>query len=130
MSPRAARRTLWLALLLVAPLPMLGGFGAVVPVVRYGLLAGVCVAMRVAEGPGGVVWALFALFAVHALVYAALLWGAAWLAARALARVSPAARSAVVAGIVACGLIWATATTPYVTPFGTSARAGLPEVLR
>lgn len=129
MSPRTARHFVWLALLFVVPLPMLV-FGAWIPVARYLLLAGVCVAMRVAEGPGGVVWQLTAMFLGHALVYAGLLRIAAWLATRALRPLATPLRTGVVAVGVLAGLAWATATTPYVTPFGTAARANLLGVLR
>ena len=130
MSPKATRRCLWLLALFVVPLPMLGGFEAFVPVVRYALLAGVCLAMRVLEGPGGVVWSLFAVFAGHAAVYGALLWCAAWLAARASSALPAAVRTGVVLAVVAGALVWASATTPFHTPFGTEARANLPGVLR
>lgn len=130
MSPRATRRTLFLGLLLLAPLPMLGVYEAFVPVARYLLLAGVCLAMRIAEGPGGVVWQVFALFMGHALVYTGLLWVAAWLGARVLAPLSPSLRGAFVVGGLALAIVWTVASTPYVTPFGPSARANLPGVLR
>ena len=93
MSTRAARRLVWLALLFALPLPMLI-FGAWIPVSRYLLLFGVCVAMRVAEGPGGVVWQLAALFLGHALVYAVLLYGLAWSVTRALSDLRPPLRAA------------------------------------
>jgi hypothetical protein len=129
MSPHAARRLLWLAALLIVPLPMLV-FDAVVPVARYLLLAGLCVGMVIAEGPGGVVWQLAALFVSHALVYAALLYLLAWAIARALARTSARARAAAVAVAVAACLVWAIATQPYVTPFGRAAHANLLGVLQ
>jgi hypothetical protein len=86
--------------------------------------------MRIAEGPGGVVWEVTALFLSHALVYAAVLYAGAWGMARALGRASPRARAAVVAVAVAGCAVWAIATLPYVTPFGTTARANLLGVLR
>jgi hypothetical protein len=129
MSLHAARRIVWLALLFLVPLP-LAIFGAWIPVTRYLLLAGVCIAMRVAEGPGGVVWQLTAVFLGHALVYAGLLWIVAWLAARALRPLPPSLRAGSVAAGVLCALVWALATAPYVTPFGTAAHANLLGVLR
>ena len=81
MSPRATRRLLFLALLLLLPLPMLA-FDALVPVVRFLLLGAVCLGMRWVEGPGGVVWQLATLFFGHALVYGAALWAVAWACAR------------------------------------------------
>jgi hypothetical protein len=129
MSPRAARRVLWLAALLLVPAPMLV-FGAWVPVAHYLLLAALCVGMRIAEGPGGVVWELTALLLAHALVYSALLYAGAWASARALGRVSPRARAALVAIAVTGCAVWAIAAQPYVTPFGRTARANLVAVLR
>jgi cytochrome bd-type quinol oxidase subunit 2 len=115
--------------MLVLPLPMLT-FEGVVPVARYLLLGAVCIGMRIAEGPGGVVWQLTALFLAHALVYAALLWGAAWISARALGALPSRARGAAVVLVVAACLLWALAAEPYVTPFGLSARTNLLGVLR
>ncbi len=129
MSPRAARRVLFLALLLLAPLPMLG-FDAVAPVARYLLLGAVCVGMRLVEGPGGVVWQLAALFFGHALAYAVLLWAGAWLVARALAATGSTARGAVVVAAVVAATLWALIAEPYVTPFGPAARANLVAVLQ
>jgi len=129
MSPRTAHRSLFLALLLMAPLPMLG-FDAFVPVARHLLLAGVCIGMRLVEGPGGVVWQLTALFLGHALVYAIALWLASWLVALLLRAFSDRLRGACVAALVVGALLWASFSEPYVTPFGRAARANLVEVLR
>jgi hypothetical protein len=129
MSPRTARRVLWLAALLLVPAPMLV-FDACVPVARYLLLAAVCIGVRIADGPGGVVWQVFALFLAHALAYAGLLYLGARLAGRALHPLPAPARAAVVAIAVAGAAAWALAGEPYVTPFGTTARANLLGVLR
>ena len=129
MSPRASRRVLFLTSLLLVPLPMLT-FDAFVPVARYLLLGAVCVGMRIAEGPGGVVWQLAALFFGHAVVYGLLLWLAAWAAGRALGALPARVRTGAIAFVViVCG-VWALATRPYVTTFGPAARANLVEVLR
>jgi hypothetical protein len=130
MTPRATRRLLWATLLLVVPLPVLVAFGGHVPVVRFVLLAGVCVAMRVAEGPGGVVWQLTALFLAHALVYAVALWGAAWAGARLLAGLPRGPRVALLGVGVGGALLWALLAEPYETPFGSRAHANLIGVLR
>jgi hypothetical protein len=128
MSPRAARRVLWLAALVLVPLPM-AVFDAVMPVAGYLLLAAVCVGMRIAEGPGGVVWQMTALFASHALVYAGLLHLAARAIAGLLERLPAPARAAVVAIAVTGASAWALLRQPYLTPFGTAARANLLGVL-
>ena len=129
MSPRATRRVLFMALLVLVPLPMFT-FDALVPVARYLLLGAVCVGMRVAEGPGGVVWQLTALFFAHALVYGALLWAVAWGVARSLDALPSSARAALVASVIAAATLWAVAAAPYRTPFGRAERSNLIEVLR
>jgi hypothetical protein len=128
MSPRAARRVLWLFALALVPLPM-AVFDAVMPVVGYLLLAALCVGMRIAEGPGGVVWQMTALFASHAFVYAGALRLAAHAIARLLARLPDPARAALIGVAVAGASAWALFAQPYVTPFGTAARANLIGVL-
>jgi phosphate/sulfate permease len=129
MSSRATRRVLFLALLVLVPLPMFT-FDALVPVARYLLLGAVCVGMRVAEGPGGVVWQLTALFFGHALVYGAVLWAVAWAVTRSLDALPASARAALVACAIAAGMLWAVAAEPYRTPFGRAERSNLIEVLR
>jgi len=128
LTQRATRLVLWIAALLLVPLPMLQ-FGAQVPVAQYLLLAGVCVTVGVVEGTGGVLPLLLALFLAHALVYALLLWLGAGLAARLLARLAPHTRTAVVATVVLAGFGVALIGEPYVTPFDRAPRGNLATVL-
>jgi hypothetical protein len=128
VSVRGARRLLWIAALLLVPLPMLQ-FGAQVPVAQYLLLAGVCAALALFEGGGGILAILLALFLAHALVYALGLWAVAALAARLLGRLSPRARAAVTALVVLAGTAVALAGRPYVTPFDRTPRGNLLSVL-
>jgi hypothetical protein len=128
VSPRTARCALWLAALLLVPLPMLQ-FGARVPVVHHLLLGGVCVVTAWIEGGGGVTGLLIALFFGHAVVYALGLWGLAALAARGLGRLSPRARSLAVWIPVVAGLALALFREPYVTPFDPAPRGNLLAVL-
>lgn len=118
MTPRATRRTLWLAALLLVPLPMLQ-FGALVPVVRYVLLAGVTLGLIVTEGGGEIPYLFLALMLGHVLVYAVLLWLASWLLARGLWLLSPAraGRTAIALAVVA--LLVALVTRPYITPYSS-----------
>ena len=130
MSARAPRRVLWIAALVLVPLPMLQ-FGADVPVVRYLILAGLTLALIVAEGAGWVGTTFLLLFLGHALVYGALLWVAAWAAARALHRWAPRRAGAVALGLAALGLVGALVARPYVTPFSSvSLRSNLPVVFQ
>jgi hypothetical protein len=118
MTPQATRRTLWLAALLLVPLPMLQ-FGAFVPVVRYLLLGGVTLGLIIAEGGGEIPYLFLGLMLGHALVYAGLLWAAAWAAVRGLWAVSPTAAGRVALAIATVGLLLALVTKPYVTPFSS-----------
>jgi hypothetical protein len=121
---------LWIAALVLVPLPMLQ-FGAEVPVVRYLILTGLTLALVVAEGAGWVATALVLLFLGHALVYAALLWVVAWAVARALHAWVPRRAGAVALGLAALGLFGALLTRPYVTPFSSvSLRSNLPVVFQ
>lgn len=118
MTPRATRRMLWLAALLLVPLPMLQ-FGALVPVVRYLLLAGVTLGLIVAEGGGEIPYLFLALMLGHALVYAVLLWVVSWLIARGLWALSPARAGRAAIALAAVGLLVALVTRPYVTPYSS-----------
>jgi len=128
VTVRGARRLLWIAALLLVPLPMLQ-FGAQVPVAQYLLLAGVCAAVAVVESGGGVLALLLALFLSHAIVYGLLLWLVAALAARVLGQFSPRARAIASASVLLAGLAVALFGQPYVTPFDRAPRGNLATVL-
>ena len=111
------------------PLPLLG-FGALIPVARFLLLAAVTAGLIVAEGMGTVPAALLAIFVLHALVYAGLLWLLALLISRGLDRLSSRSVGLATVGLVAACLIVAAAFDLYVTPFApVSPRASLLHVL-
>ena len=130
MTPRTARRLLWLVLLLTVPLPMLG-FGALVPVARYLLLAGVTAGLIVTEGMGAVPGQLLAFFLAHALLYAGLAWLAAYAVVRLLGGLGPRSVAPATLGLVAVCLLVACTWELYVTPFASvSPRANLLHVLR
>lgn len=118
MSRRATRRLLWLAALLLIPLPYLVAADGAVPAVRFALLGGVAAAYAGLVNGSGVAWPLSALLLGHALVYALALWAGAAL----LARVLPARlRGAVAALLVVAGFGVALAFDVYHTPFAADA---------
>ena len=129
-GPRGIRRILWLGALVLVPLPMLQ-FGALIPVTRYLLLAGVTGGLILAEGTGRIPNVMLLLMLGHALLYAGLLWLAAWALARVLRAVLPTRARTAALALVAAGALLALLTEPYVTPFAAeSARASLLTVLR
>jgi len=130
MSVLVARRLLWLGLLLALPLPMVALDAALVPVARFLLLGGVCVAVMLVEDAGGVVGLLALVFLAHACVYAGLLWLLAFAISRGLRGLTPRRRAALTLAALALGLVAVTATRPYRTPFGRAPRGNLVEVLR
>ena len=125
MSTPAQRRTLFIALFALAPLPMLGIDTVYVPAARYCLLAGVCLAVAVQEGAAGPVAMLTALFTAHALVWTALLWLLAWGAARGLARLPAATVRNSLLGAIAVATLLALLFDLYTTPYGTAPRSNL-----
>jgi hypothetical protein len=129
MSVRSARRLLFLAVVLVVPLPMLGPFDALVPPVRYIILSSAGLAVATVEGAAGPVPMILMLFAAHAVVYLVLAWLTAWIAARLLAVLSPRARRNTVLATCAAMLFVALATRFYRTPFGRSHMSNLLGVL-
>jgi hypothetical protein len=118
VSTPATRRLLFLTLLLLLPLPLFAGVTTgLMPVVRMGLLAGVCVGMLLFEGTRGAVGLLLALIAAQAALYSMGLWLAAALGAGALARLPERARRiAPLALVLAAGLL-AASQPIYRTPF-------------
>jgi hypothetical protein len=125
---RTARRLLWMLLCLLVPLPM-AVFGGLLPVAGMLVLAGVCVAMLAAEGGGGALGQLLALFLGHAVVYALALWAVAAVGARLLVERAPRSTPAWLAGAATLAVLLALALDVYVTPFGTSARGNLIDAL-
>jgi uncharacterized membrane protein len=124
MSQRTARLWLWLALTLALPVPIwLLGPGSV-PVGHLVELGAAAMAFGAAESYRGVVGLTALVFLGQALVYAALLWLAAALAARAGGRF----RGALLA-LVALGIVAACFVRVYRSPYNAhAARVTLVEV--
>ncbi len=129
MTPRAARRWLWLGFALMLPFPAIGPFGGFVPAVRHAILLVATGAVAATEGAAGPVPGILALFGVHLVVTLLLAWILAWIVARALVSLSDAARRNVVCAVVVAMLVCALVFEPYVTPFGRSPTANLIGVL-
>jgi hypothetical protein len=121
---------LWVVALLTLPLP-LWQLGELAPVGRFLLLGGVTLGLVAAEGAGRVPWLVAALFFAHALVYAALLWLASWLAVAGAARLSPRAPARLALALAAAALLLTSLFEVYRTPFAAaSGRATLLSVYR
>ncbi len=119
MSTRASRWLLFSALALTVPVPFVMAGLEVAPLARLLFLEGILLAVVVADGLAGTA-ALFALFlAVQGLVFAAVLWGVAWVAGRALARARPGTRAACV-GVAAAALLCLSLLGVYRTPSSSS----------
>jgi hypothetical protein len=129
MTPRSARRLLWIALLFTAPVPFFLVETGAVPVVRLLLLAGVHVAVIATEGAQGAVGIAAALLAAQAILAAGVLWGMAAATAAALARLAPRRMGLLTLLLVAGVLGLAASVDLYRTPFRTaSLRGGLFEI--
>lgn len=129
MTPRAARRWLWLGFALMLPFPVLGPFGGFVPAARHAILFAATGAIAATEGAAGPVQGILLLFAVHLLATLLLTWLLAFLASRALATLSDSVRRNLVYGVLAVMLVCALAFAPYETPFGRAPTANLLGVL-
>lgn len=130
MSTRAARWLLWLALVLMAPVPVMTGVvTAVVPAARILMLAGVCLLVVVLESANGVVGLFGLLLVVQAIAYLVLFFGVAHVASRLLGRLSPRAVAAGALVLVVTGIALTAAFDVYQTPFrAASARGSLFEI--
>jgi len=129
MSVRQARWLLFLALALTVPTPMLLVFDALVPPIRYVILAAASLAVALAEGAAGPVPGIILLMAGHAVLYLLLAWLVAWLAARLLRGLTPARRRTAVLGAVGALLFFSLAFALYHTPFGRAPTGNLLGVL-
>ena len=116
--PRAtARRVLWVAGLLLVPVPLMALADAFVPTARILELGLVVLITILVEGAAGIALLLLALFVGHAVVYAALLWLASWLVTWAIDRVVPTALGATTIVLVVVGVLWTSSMPVYDTPF-------------
>jgi hypothetical protein len=113
------QRVLWIAALLLLPIPFYLGEPEQAPVLRLVFLTGLLCAVMLAEG-GGTLAVLVGLGVLQALLWGGALSLLAALMARTLERVhAPALRTAVVAAI-ALGLVAASLTELYDTPLSST----------
>jgi hypothetical protein len=126
VSPRAVRRLLWIAAVFVVPLPILALGPGLVPAAHQLELGLLALAFGVVESMLGVTLVLAVAFLVPGLIYAGLLWLAAWLLARALAKLPATTRTRAALLLVMLGVGFALAGPVYQTPFSSrSARSSL-----
>jgi hypothetical protein len=130
MSVRTCRWLLWLGTAVALPVPILVLGPGLVPPARLLMLGGIGLAVMLLENARGAVGPLAALLLAQAVVYLGLLWLAAALVARGLARLPPRGLAIVTVGLLAVGLALASSTAVYHTPFGPTAHARWPCVFR
>jgi hypothetical protein len=126
VSPRAVRRLLFVAAVFAVPLPIVALGPGRVPAAHQLELGLLALAFGAVESAQGVTLVLAAALLAQALVHAAGLWLAAWLLARALAKLPSTTRTRATLLLVMLGLAFALAEPIYVTPFSSrSARSSL-----
>lgn len=126
MSQRAVRWLLFVAGVIAVPLPILAFGPGLVPAAHQLELGLLALAFGAVESAQGVTLLLAAAFLVPGLVYALLLWLAAWAVARVLALLPPHTRTRAALLLVMLGLGLAVAQPIYETPFSSrSARSSL-----
>jgi len=131
MSPRAGRWLLFLVAVFVVPLPILALGPGLVPAAHQLELGLLALTFGVLESMQGVTLALAIAFLVPGVIYAALIWVAAWLVARALGKLPATTRTRAALLLVMLGVAFAVAEPIYETPFSSrSARSNLLGVYR
>ncbi len=126
------RLLIFLALVLVWPVPMIGLDGSLVPLARFVQLAASLTVLISIEGAGGMVGVLLLLLWGHALIYGVLLFAVSWLISRVVVSLAPRriAFALVFAAIVGL-LVWGSLGHPYDTIFHHSdAHASLLNIYR
>lgn len=118
MTHRTTRNLLWLALLLMAPAPVLLGVASgFMPVARVLMLAGVCLAVIVVEGAQGAVDLLALMLFAQALVCGVLWFAVAAAVARLLVFLPRRVAVAGLALALTVGVIVTSSSSWYRTPF-------------
>ena len=113
MTVRGARWALWLALVLVAPVPILALGQGSIPVGQFLVLITATLAVVVTESARGALPLLLVIFGLQAVAYALVHWGVAWLFTRFT---PPAVGWSVALGLLLGG-VWAFSTDFYEDPF-------------
>jgi len=129
LNPRSLRRAWFVGLWLLWPWPMFAFSDAVVPAVRYLVLAGVSLTMAVTQGSSGPVVLIVVLFVVMSAGTTLGCWLLAWCIERLLRNLPPSAQRGITLAALAAASIWALAFTPYHTSFGRAASGGLLDLL-
>jgi hypothetical protein len=126
------RWVLFVALLATWPVPLFGLDGTLVPVLRFAQLGTSLSGLIAAEGAGGMVASLLALFWAHVLIYGLILFGVASILVRAvLSRLPDRMRLVVVTAVVFALILWGSLADPYDSAFHHSdAHASLMELYR
>jgi hypothetical protein len=117
VSEASARRLLWLALLLMLPLPLLGIDRGLVPAGRSLMLGAICALVILLESANGVAGLLVAVFWGQALVYSLLLWCVAWGIVRLTRGLSSRGRGALVLGGILAIALLCSSIEIYRTPY-------------
>ena len=129
MSTRAARWMLWIAFVLMVPVPFLMLGSGWVPAARLIMLGGISLAVALFENASGAVGMLSVILLAQGLLYMGLLWLAAHFASRWLDRFSSRTATAVTLVVVAAGVLIASTFELYRGPYrAQSPRANLLHV--
>jgi len=118
LTPRGARRLLWLALAFTAPIPFYLAGLEIAPLARLFFLSVLVWGVVLTEGAAGALGLFSVLAGVQVLVGGALLWALAALIARASRSQTGTAR-AVVVGVVIVGLVGLSLNDVYRTPLSS-----------
>jgi len=129
VSTRTLRRWWFAGLWFLLPWPIFAFGDAFVPAVRYAILGIVATAVGIAEGTSGPVGMIIALFAIMTVGTTLGCWLLAWIVAKVLSLLPPAAARRITWLAMAGALAWALFFEPYRTHFGRAARGGLLAVL-
>ncbi len=126
MSPRAARWILWVSFVLMVPVPILLFGPGLVPAARLIMLGGIALAVALFESSRGAVGMLAGILLAQGLLYAGLLWLAAYMASRLLGRLSAKNVTRITLAVVAASLLVTLSFEVYRGPFrAQSYRANL-----
>ena len=114
---KSTRRALWIASLLLVPVPLWVFAEAFVPTARLLELGTVVLITIAVEGPAGVAPLVLALFFGHAAVYTALLWVCSWIFCATIDRIYRPALTPLCTILILGGIVWALSSPVYTTPF-------------
>jgi hypothetical protein len=129
VNNRTIRRIWFAGLWFLMPWPMFILADALIPAVRYAILAGIVATVGIVESGSGPVLSIFVLFSGMAALTTLACWLLAWIIGRLLSGFTLPTQRTITWACLAAAILISLWFDPYQTPFGRASDGGLLDIL-